>query len=139
MLETLVDPETGEEYTTHDDHECRRWEGGPDRWKVTADVDPAARACPFADSNIRVPNTYSEHANWTREPRDDARAHGFFTSAGFDTGPDIDRVERPRMIQAHEASVSVGHALLITVPFSALVAASGRAVLTKTAREMRER
>ena len=77
------------------------------------------------DSNIRVPNTYSEHANWTREPRDDARAHGFFTSAGFDTGPDIDRVERPRMIQAHEASVSVGHALLITVPFSALVAASG--------------
>ena len=139
VLETLVDPETGEEYTTHDDHECRRWEGGPDRWKVTADVDPAARACPFADSNIRVPNTYSEHANWTREPRDDARAHGFFTSAGFDTGPDIDRVERPRMIQAHEASVSVGHALLITVPFSALVAASGRAVLTKTAREMRER
>ena len=82
-----------------------------------------ARACPFADSNIRVPNTYSEHANWTREPRDDARAHGFFTSAGFDTGPDIDRVERPRMIQAHEASVSVGHAV-ITVP-SALVAASG--------------
>ena len=42
VLETLVDPETGEEYTTHDDHECRRWEGGPDRWKVTADVDPAA-------------------------------------------------------------------------------------------------
>ena len=41
------------------------------------------------------------------------------------------------MIQAHEASVSVGHALLITVPFSAL--AAGRAVLTKTAREMRER
>ena len=84
---------------------------------------------------IRIRNI----ANWTREPRDDARAHGFFTSAGFDTGPDIDRVERPRMIQAHEASVSVGHALLITVPFSALVAASGRAVLTKTAREMRER
>ena len=117
VLETLVDPETGEEYTTHDDHECRRWEGGPDRWKVTADVDPRGARVSVRGSNIRVPNTYSEHANWTREPRDDARAHGFFTSAGFDTGPDIDRVERPRMIQAHEASVSVGHALLITVPF----------------------
>ena len=114
---------------------------GPDGWKVTADVDPAARECPFEspDAHTFRALSYSEHANWTREPRDDARAHGFFTSAGFDTGPDIDRVELPRMIQAHEASVSVGHALLITVPFSALVAASGRAVLTKTAREMRER
>jgi len=134
---TTVDPETGELYTTHgDDFECRRWDGGPDRWKVTADVDPAARESPFADAHPFRALSYSEHANWTREPRDDARAHGFFTSAGFDTGPDIDRVELPRMIQAHEASVSVGHALLITVPFSALVAASGRAVMTKTAREM---
>ena len=138
VSETLVDPETGEEYTTHHDFECRRWEGGPDGWKVTADVDPAARECPFEspDAHTFRALSYSEHANWTREPRDDARAHGVFTSAGFDTGPDIDRVELPRMIQAHEASVSVGHALLITVPFSALVAASGRAVLTKTAREM---
>ena len=136
---TFVDPETGQEYTSHDDFECRRWEGGPDRWKVTADVDPAARESPFADAHPFRALSYSEHVNWTREPRDDARAHGFFTSAGFDTGLDIDRVELPRMIQAHEASVSVGHALLITVPFSALVAASGRAVLTKTAREMRER
>ena len=132
-----MDPETGELYTAHgDDFECRRWDGGPDRWKVTADVDPAARESPFADAHPFRALSYSEHANWTREPRDDARAHGFFTSAGFDTGPDIDRVELPRMIQAHEASVSVGHALLITVPFSALVAASGRAVMTKTAREM---
>jgi hypothetical protein len=79
------------------------------------------------------------HVNWTREPRDDARLRGFFTSNGFDTRTDIDRVETPRMIQMHECSVSVGHSLLITAPISALVAASGRAAPRKTAREMETR
>lgn len=126
---------------------CRRWESGADGWDVTADVDPGPRAVspsgedggffsadPGDDalSNI-LPR---RRVNWTREPRDDARAQGYFNSCGYDTAPDIDRVETPRMIQTHEASVSVGHSLLVTAPLSALFAASGRAAPRKTRREM---
>ena len=137
---------------------AKRWDGGPDNWTVTADVYPGAHghAVPPLSNFANEPGPGQaqgqgtpvipvmtilplRHVNWTREPRDDARLRGFFTSNGFDTAPDIDRVETPRMIQMHEASVSVGHSLLITAPISALVAASGRAAPRKTAREMETR
>ena len=138
---------------------AKRWDGGPDNWTVTADVYPGAHghAVPplsnFANEPGPGPGQGTpgtpvipvmtilplRHVNWTREPRDDFRLRGFFTSNGFDTKTDIDRVETPRMIQMHECSVSVGHSLLITAPISALVAASGRAAPRKTAREMETR
>ena len=137
---------------------AKRWDGGPDNWTVTADVYPGAHghAVPPLSNFANEPGPGQgqgqgtpvipvmtilplRHVNWTREPRDDARLRGFFTSNGFDTTPDIDRVETPRMIQMHECSVSVGHSLLITAPISALVAASGRAAPRKTAREMETR
>ena len=137
-----------------EDFECRRWDGGPDTWTVTADVYPGAHGHEgsgygfIADPADPEPGPGPlpamtilplRHVNWTREPRDDARLRGFFSSRGFDARQLIDRVETPRMIQMHEASVSVGHSLLITAPLSALVAASGRAAPRKTAREMETR
>ena len=148
-LDDDADDEISVDEDIDDALEIRRWEGGADGWSVTADVDPG----PIGRGNFAVSSPYDanphpaalfkaqaphilprRHVNWTREPRDDARLRGYFSSCGFDTAPDIDRVETPRMIQVHEASVSVGHSLLITVPLSALVAASGRAPPRKTRR-----
>ena len=143
-----------DEHDESEVRECRvaqiEWRNGADGWCITGDGDPHLSF----DNTHAVQHRHTQ-LNWTMEPCDFVRSglsnlkksrdekvkmkthfSRLFLNAAtvrdeFETKArkkinSVDRHETPTVVQLHEASVSIGHSLLLTVPLSALLKASGR-------------